>query len=571
MLEKKVYVIEPENPIFNTMDNQFIKTKKLKVCAYARVSSDTEDQLNSYNAQIQEFEKRIKEKEEWEFIGLYADEGLSGTGMKKRTQFLKMIQDAKLGKIDLILTKSLSRFARNTIDTLTIVRELRELGVDIFFEKENIYSSDSKVDFMLTIFSSIAQEESRNISENVKWGIQKRYREGRVIINTNRFLGYDKDENGKLIINEEQGRTVKIIFDMYIFGSTLSEIARFLTKQEHKNGRGVVSWTAATIKVILKNEKYCGDAILQKRVTIDYLTHKSVWNDGIVPKYYIKDNHEGIVTRETFELVQNLIKKRKENRNKSESKFASKYPLSGIVFCSHCGHKMNRHHYNYGKKNQRVVLSCKNRGQGKPKNHCKAKPMDNNDLEKVIAKSIESKIDRNKLNNDLYRAIENNLCTKEYTDEIEKVNQSILKLQEEINEIMSMDITSLKENTFFFEELYKSKKKQLEVLQTDLETKKHNLATKHVHKERMEEIKSFIENKTGLSRRILKTEYTYFIIINPNELLFVKDGNIAPKEISDILMDKILSSTNKTTHSININLDPITYTIVNLEDNNEQC
>jgi len=376
MLEKKVYVIEPDNPIIATMDNKFITKKKLRVCAYARVSSDSDDQLNSYNAQIQEFERRIKANDEWEFHGLYADEGISGTGMKKRPEFLKMIQDAKDGKIDLILTKSLSRFARNTVDTLTLVQEFRRIGVEIYFEKENIYSSDSKVDFMLTIFSSIAQEESRNISDNVKWGIKKRYKEGKVRINTNRFLGYDKDDTGKIIINETQAKTIRLIFKLFISGKSLGDISRLLINLKVENGHGLVKWHPSTVKVILQNEKYCGDALLQKYVTQDYLTHKRIKNDGLEPKYYIKDNHEGIVSRKDFELVQDILAK-KYLTTKNGSKFTSKYPLSGIVFCGECGNKMNRHHYNYGKYNQRVVLSCKNRGKGKPKHDCTSKPLDN--------------------------------------------------------------------------------------------------------------------------------------------------------------------------------------------------
>jgi len=187
----------------------------------------------------------------------------------------------------------------------------------VFFEKENIYSSDTKVDFMLTIFSSIAQEEARNISENVKWGFRKRFKEGKVHINTKRFLGYDKDEDGNIVINEEQAKTVRIIYDMCISGSSLKEIVVFLTENEIQNGRGEIFWTPATVSAILTNEKYCGDAILQKRVTIDYLTHKSVKNDEHAPKYYIMNNHEPIVSRTKFELVQELKKKRGRKRKQS--------------------------------------------------------------------------------------------------------------------------------------------------------------------------------------------------------------------------------------------------------------
>ena len=226
MLEKQVFVIEPEKVFYEDKKGLPVIRAKKRVCAYARVSTDSTDQLHSYQAQISEFTKKIKANDKWEFIKMYADEGLSGTSMKKRTAFLNMIADAKAGKIDLIITKSLSRFARNTVDCLTVIRELRVIDVDVFFEKENIYSSDTKIDFMLTIFSSIAQEEARNISENVKWGFRKRFKEGKVHINTNRFLGYDKDDDGNIIINKKQAKTIKIIFNMFQhrFGKTFSLI-----------------------------------------------------------------------------------------------------------------------------------------------------------------------------------------------------------------------------------------------------------------------------------------------------------------------------------------------------------
>lgn len=569
MLEKKVYVIEPENPIFNSPNNNFTQAKKLRVCAYARVSSDSEDQLNSYNAQIQEFEKRITENDAWEFIGLYADEGISGTGTKKRFEFLRMIDDAKLGKIDLILTKSLSRFARNTVDTLTIVKELREVGVDIFFEKENIYSSDPKVDFMLTIFSSIAQEESRNISENVKWGVQKRYKEGKVHINTNRFLGYDKDKDGKIVINKEQAVTIKIIFDMFLSGETLGSIARFLTENKMKNGRGVVQWHQATVKVILENEKYCGDAILQKRVTVDYLSHKSVPNDGIAPKYYIKDNHEGIVSRNEFNAVQDIIKARKEDRKGYSSNFSAKFPLSGIVFCGHCGNKMNRHHYNYGKPNQRVVLSCKNRGKGKPKNDCKAKPIDNKLLETTIGKSIENSMDMEKIKNEVLTVVENNLSTKSFEDELEETKQSILKLESELKEIMSMDLVSLKDNATFYEELFKTKKNELETLKQQYRSKKEDISNRNVHKDRMIEIKKYIDDTTLISRRIINTSYTYVVVVNSHEVIFVKDGKPIPKQLTSKKLNEILNHKASITKTIEVNKTMINYTVINLEVGNE--
>lgn len=301
MQEKKVIVINPTIINHDAKNNEEIPKKR--VCAYARVSTDQEDQINSYNAQIKEYTERIKANPNWKFVGMYADEGISGTSMKKRLSFLEMIDDAKAGNIDLILTKSLSRFSRNTVDSLTIIRELREINVEVFFEKENLSSLDTKIDFMLTIFSSIAQEEARNISENVKWGIRKRFQEGKVKINTKRFLGYDKDDSGNLIINESEANTIRMIFNLYVAGKSYKEICEILISEKLTNGRGLVKWNPSAIKNILENEKYMGDVILQKTVVLDYLSHKSVTNNNNVPKYHIIDNHPAIVSKELFKLA----------------------------------------------------------------------------------------------------------------------------------------------------------------------------------------------------------------------------------------------------------------------------
>ncbi|HBO66872.1 MAG TPA: recombinase family protein, partial [Acholeplasmataceae bacterium] len=315
MNERKVIRIDA-TPILHANHPSIIKRKK-RVCAYARVSTDTEDQINSYNAQISEYTSQIKENNDWEFVNMYADEGISGTSTKKRVNFLRMIDDAKAGKIDLILVKSLSRFARNTVDCLSIIQELRTINVEVFFEKENISSSDSKVDFMMTIFSSIAQEEARNISENVKWGIRKRYKDGNIRINTSRFLGYDKDEKGKIVINSDEAKIVKMIFNLYLSGMSYREISTLLVENNIKNGRNEIIWHPANIMHILKNEKYCGDVLLQKRVTLDYLTHKSVINKGQAPQYYIENNHEPIISRELFQVVQQTLKNRSKNNESS--------------------------------------------------------------------------------------------------------------------------------------------------------------------------------------------------------------------------------------------------------------
>jgi DNA invertase Pin-like site-specific DNA recombinase len=254
-----VEIIEPKIQYKDEKTNTI--NVKRKVAAYARVSTDETDQLNSYQVQIKEFTERIKSNPEWEFAGMFSDEGITGTNMKKRIGMQKMLDSARNGEIDMIITKSISRFARNTVDMLTVIKEMREINVEIYFEKENISSADPKIDFILTIMSSIAQEESRNISENTKWGFRKRFAQGQLMMNTTHFLGYDKDDEGQLVIIEDQAKTVQYIFNQYLNGMGVTRLATHLIEKGFKNGRGAVVWYPDTVKEILKNEKYAGEQL----------------------------------------------------------------------------------------------------------------------------------------------------------------------------------------------------------------------------------------------------------------------------------------------------------------------
>jgi DNA invertase Pin-like site-specific DNA recombinase len=255
---------------------------KKRVGAYGRVSRDTEEQLNSYEAQVDYYTKYIKGNPDWEFVEVYADEGISGTNTKKRDDFNRMIEDALAGKIDLIITKSVSRFARNTVDTLSTVRRLKEKGVEVYFEKENIYTLDSKGELLITIMSSLAQEESRSISENVTWGQRKRMQDGKVSMPYKRFLGYEKGPDGQPQIVESEAETVRLIYTLFLSGQPYRDIAARLTELSIPTPGGKTVWSTSTVRSILKNEKYAGNAILQKKYTVDFLTKRTKVNEGEV-------------------------------------------------------------------------------------------------------------------------------------------------------------------------------------------------------------------------------------------------------------------------------------------------
>jgi len=331
--------------------------EKKRVAAYARVSTDLIEQLTSYEAQVDYYTNHIKTNADWEFIGVYTDEGISATNTKKRNGFNRMVADALAGKIDLILTKSISRFARNTVDSLQTVRALRDKGVEVYFEKENIFSLDSKGELLITIMSSLAQEESRSISENVRWGQHKRMQDGKVSMAYKHFLGYEKGSDGKPQIVESEAKIIRKIYSLFLKGHTFREIAANLTTAEIPTPMGKSIWHTTTVKSILTNEKYTGNAILQKRYTVDFLTKKQKVNEGEVPQYYVENSHPGIVSISTFELVQDEIRRREQYGKK----ISGSGLFTGRIICGECGGLYGPKIWNSGSKYRSVVWLCNNR------------------------------------------------------------------------------------------------------------------------------------------------------------------------------------------------------------------
>lgn len=310
-----------------------MSTKKRKVAAYARVSTDSDEQFTSYEAQVDYYTKFIKANPQWEFVEVYTDEGITGTNTKRREGFKRMIQDALAGKIDLIVTKSVSRFARNTVDSLVTIRELKEKGIEVFFQKENIYTLDSKGELLVTIMSSIAQEESRSILENVTWGQRKAFSDGKVHLGYKNFLGYEKGPDGKPKIVEAEANIIKLIYKLFLEGDTFQMIAHKLTALEIKSPAGKSKWSPSTIMSILTNEKYKGDALLQKTFTVDFLQHKTKVNEGEVPQYYVENSHPAIINPFEWDSVQIEL----ERRRKCGKNYSGKSEFANKIVCADCG------------------------------------------------------------------------------------------------------------------------------------------------------------------------------------------------------------------------------------------
>ena len=352
MAGKNITVIPARKRVGSTAAKE--KIKKLRVAAYCRVSTETEEQNLSYEVQVAHYTEFIKKNTQWEFAGIFADDGISGTNTKKREEFNRMIEECMEGNIDLVITKSISRFARNTLDCLKYIRQLKEKYIAVYFEKENINTMDAKGEVLLTIMASLAQQESQSLSQNVKLGLQYRYQQGKVQVNHNRFMGYTKDEEGNLIIVPEEAEIIKRIYREYLEGKSLVGIGRDLEKDGILTAAGKPRWRPETIKKILLNEKYIGDALLQKTFTVDFLTKKRVKNEGHVPQYYVENSHEAIIPKELFLQAQEELHRRSNiytGADKNKRIYSSKYALSTITFCGDCGDIYRRVYWNiHGRK-----------------------------------------------------------------------------------------------------------------------------------------------------------------------------------------------------------------------------
>jgi len=330
----------------------------LRVAGYARVSTGDPEQLTSYEAQLDYYTKLIQANPNWQFVEVYADPGLSGTQLKNRKNFNRMIADALAGKIDMIIIKSVSRFARNTVDSIATIRDLKAKGVDVFFETENIHTMDSSSEFIVSIFASVAQKESEDISMNVTWGHRKRFADGKLLMPYKAFLGYEKGPDGQPRIVVEEAKIVRQIYSLFLEGKTYRQIAKQLMDQGVLTPRGNTTWSVSTVQSILQNEKYAGNALLQKRFTVDFLTKTTKANEGEVPMYFVENSHPAIIPQDTYDLVQSEISRRAKLGKQLTS---SDSHFTGKILCGCCGAVYGTRVWRDHKGGEKVVWQCKNR------------------------------------------------------------------------------------------------------------------------------------------------------------------------------------------------------------------
>lgn len=494
------------------------RQKKRRVAAYARVSTDMEEQLTSYEAQVDYYTSYIKSHEDWEFVSVYADEGITGCNTKKRDGFNTMVADAIAGKIDLIITKSVSRFARNTVDSLTTIRKLKEKKIEVYFEKENIWTFDGKGELLLTIMSSLAQEESRSISENCTWGQRKRFADGKFSVAFSNFLGYDRGENGELVLNEEQATVVRRIYGLFLQGRSPYAIAKVLTAEKIPTPSSKGNWCGATIKSILQNEKYKGDALLQKRYTVDFLTKKKKINEGEVPQYYVEGSHDAIITPAVFDAVQKqmAVWHLGKNRHSSMSIFSSK------IKCGDCGSWYGSKVWHSNDKYRRVVWQCNHKFDGKKK--CTTPHLDEEAIKESFLKAA------NILCTEKDEVIESYEVIKCKVFDTATLEEEKARLQEEMNMVAELIQQCINENAHIainqtdYQTRYDALAERFEKAKDRLETVSMEITEKQAHRKSTERFMAELSRMEGVITKFDEDFWfamiDYVTIFNKEDICF---------------------------------------------------
>lgn len=463
--ERRIIVIQP-----NRKDSKSAESRtKLRVAAYCRVSTEEEEQQGSFEIQKEFYTSKINSTPEWQLAGIYADDGISGVHTKKRDGFNQMIQDCKKHKIDLILTKSISRFARNTVDSIQYVRMLKQFGVTVIFEKENINTSTMNSEMLLTVLSAFAQAESESISQNISRGKRMGFSHGRFSFPYAQMLGYRKGADGQPEIIPEQAELIRMIYTSYLHGDSLQTIKDKVEAGGYKTVRGNTTWSTQALLRILQNEKYCGDVLLQKTFTDNVLTGGPKKNTGQLPQYYIENNHEGIVTKQMYREVQAEIARRNSKscanqRKKKRGRYNSKYALSERLYCGECGSPYKRVTWNiHGRKE--IVWRCVNRVTYGTKFCHNSPSVQEEALHQTLLRAIQNLADNyteevalqiNGILHDLQGG----------TTELEKLQQKLADSQQEFDRLLDI---SLECDASFLDEKLKHASEEIDTLQKQID------------------------------------------------------------------------------------------------------
>lgn len=506
----------------------------MRVAAYCRVSTDSEDQLESYKAQVAYYTDAIAKNPRWRFVDIYADEGITGVMAKKRTNFMRMMRDCEKGKIDLILTKSVARFARNTVDSLNYVRRLKAKGIGVYFEEQALDSLKTENEMALGLYSVLAQAESENISANVRWGIRQRMQSGTFKFRYN-LLGYRKGDDGNPEIVEEEAQYVRAIFNMYLDGKSLDQIKSYLEGEGVLTKTGKNVWNKCIIQAILTNERYCGDLLMQKTFTENCITKKVKKNRGEMPKYLIRDNHPAIITHATFKMAQMEMARRGSVRKKTDSgiteqgKYSGKFALTDILVCGECGSPYRRKTYSRNGENKRV-WRCLSRLEHGTEFCSDSITVDDETLKKTIVRGISKAIsDKQDVLNLILSNLAYAVTGEDDTLEMYAIEKQLKTLSGIMDETMELAASSTGDGKRFQEEM-KSLSSQMVVLREQLEIIKGRIDSNKKVNEEIENIKQclsadsldFSEYNDVTIRRLVE----YIRVMKDNSIIIVLKGGM---------------------------------------------
>ncbi len=496
MQAKKIVTKIDANPLMSKHTNE---NSLLKVAAYCRVSTDSSDQLESYKAQVAYYTDAIAKNPRWRFVEIYADEGISGTSISKRDNFRRMLKDCKKGKIDMILTKSVARFARNTVDSLKYVRELKAQGVGVFFEEQNLDSLKADSEMFIGLHSVLAQAESENISANVRWGIQQRMRSGTFSFRYN-LLGYVKGVDGKPEIEPIGAKTIKLIFNMYLEGSSLDQIKAYLEHNHLLTAKGKEIWSKSIIQNILMNERYAGDMMLQKTFTENCITKKVKRNRGELAKYFIANNHPAIIDRGVYKAVQ-IEMARRSNKRKiadkavtEQGKYSGKYALSDLLVCGECGSPYRRRTWTNNGVNRKVWRCLSRVEHGKT--YCKESiTVDEVKLQRAICKALSNALENRKEILDVIIANASYVLTgNDDSLNVYGIGNKINELSQRIQETVKMQLASGGDSAKF-EEVIQEYKEQITVLRQQQEMAQNKVHSSEKTEMEIEKLKQLLQNE----------------------------------------------------------------------------
>ena len=516
-----------------------VEITRKRVAAYVRVSTDGEEQLQSFRSQKQYYQDKISQNKDWALVGIYADEGITGTKTKNRDNFLKMVEDSMNGMIDIILTKSISRFSRNLLDTLTYVRMLKDRGITIIFEKENINTSTMEGEMQLALLASLSQNEVESISQNVKMGVRMKMQRGEMM-GFNGCLGYDyHPEDKSITVNEAEAEIVRFIFDRYIEGYGAYTIAKELTKLGKLNKKGEVKWTDSGVRGILKNEKYKGDLMQGKTYTLDPISKRRLDNRGEQAKYYVKDHHEAIVSEEVWEKAQEICRSRyKVNSNVVEgtrTKFARKFAFSSMCECGFCGTNLTRRSHHQDTQHKKPVWKCRTASNKGIENCPNSKSIDESIIEnafvemfRLLAENFDDVLES------VLASVEETFSTDGTAEKLKRVNKEITTLEKRRNKLtdMMLDDKITKEA---YDEKYDEICKKLAKVESEKQLYSEGVATQTSVAKRMKEIRSQLANAEimdGFDRLVFESIVEKVIVgetaadgtVDPYKLTFVLKG-----------------------------------------------